>query len=573
MANWDWLKNSSQWLNDNQGRFSATMSDLAGIVAPQNPFAASGLGRKLSERNVYAKALQEKQGDQDDARRLLQGILSGKVKPSPREQPGFTGLSLTPGKGGETFLKTEYTLSGAEDPDKAPTQGQSSLANRPVPPASSSDLPWDMTIGPSGTPDFSYRDPEMQGRIPPPEAVQQMLALREQGQQPRRPRVVNTQGQPVGTPQRSDFNPAELGILPTEKQAQLAQMGRYGDELGLALAKLMGDRDYQQQRLAMDWVQLNRPGKPAPPPEPELYYDAEGNPSWHLPGDQNIPQGTYPVGKVPKTPEEPELYYDAEGNPSWYLPGDPNIPKGTYPVGKRPKTPEEPAPPPEEPELYYDAEGNPSWHLPGDPNIPQGTYPVGKRPKTPKAPPPPPEPELYYDADGNPSWYLPGDPNIPQGTYPVGKMPKTPEEPDAPITTLDPAKQEQYRQSFYNMLSSAMTEGQVPTGQQDRRGDPVMRPIDEQAANQLTEMSMNMGRGRFYAYEEQGGSGWFSGKEGPLDFFPNKGTPTLVEYRIAPEYADQLPNIREAAKFDGWPKAISEMKARGVLIPVETGNE
>src|SRR6056297_257197 len=349
MANWDWLKNSSQWLNDNQGRFSATMSDLAGIVAPQNPFAASGLGRKLSERNVYAKALQEKQGDQDDARRLLQGILSGKVKPSPREQPGFTGLSLNSGRGGETFLKTEYTLSGAEDPDKAPTQGQSSLANRPVPPASSSDLPWDMAVGPSGTPDFSYRDPEMQGRIPPPEAVQQMLALREQGQQPRRPRVVNTQGQPVKTPQRSDFNPAELGILPTEKQAQLAQMGRYGDELGLALAKLMGDRDYQQQRLAMDWVQLNRPGKPAPPPEPELYYDAEGN-------------------------------------PSWYLPGDPNIPKGTYPVGKRPKTPEVPAPPPEEPELYYDAEGNPSWHLPGDPNIPQGTYPVGKMPKTPEEP-------------------------------------------------------------------------------------------------------------------------------------------------------------------------------------------
>src|SRR6056297_1596407 len=529
MANWDWLKNSSQWLNNNQGRFSATMSDLAGIVAPQNPFAASGLGRKLSERNVYAKALQEKQGDQDDARRLLQGILSGKVKPSPREQPGFTGLSLTPGKGGETFLKTEYTLSGAEDPDKAPTQGQSSLANRPVPPASSSDLPWDMTVGPSGTPEFSYRDPEMQGRIPPPEAVQQMLAIQGQGQQPRRPRVVNTQGQPVKTPQRSDFNPAELGILPTEKQAQLAQMGRYNDELGLALAKLMGDRDYQQQRLAMDWAQLNRPGKSAPSPEPELYYDAEGNPSWHLPGDPNIPQGTYPVGQRPKTPEEPELYYDAEGNPSWYLPGDPNIP--------------------------------------------QGTYPVGKMPKTPKAPPPPPKPELYYDADGNPSWYLPGDPNIPQGTYPVGKMPKTPEAPDAPITTLDPAKQEQYRQSFYNMLSSAMTEGQVPTGQQDRRGNPVMRPIDEQAANQLTEMSMNMGRGRFYAYEERGRSGWFSGKEGPLDFFPNKGTPTLVEYRIAPEYADQLPNIREAAKFDGWPKAISEMKARGVLIPVETGNE
>src|SRR6056297_965226 len=310
MANWDWLKNSSQWLNDNQGRFSATMSDLAGIVAPQNPFAASGLGRKLSERNVYAKALQEKQGDQDDARRLLQGILSGKVKPSPREQPGFTGLSLNSGRGGETFLKTEYTLSGAEDPDKAPTQGQSSLANRPVPPASSSDLPWDMTVGPSGTPDFSYRDPEMQGRIPPPEAVQQMLALREQGQQPRRPRVVNTQGQPVTTPQRSDFNPAELGILPTGKQAQLAQMGRYGDELGLALAKLMGDRDYQQQRLEMDWKQLNRSGKSAPSPEPELYYDAEGNPSWYLPGDQNIPQGTYAVGKMPETPEEPQRTLD-----------------------------------------------------------------------------------------------------------------------------------------------------------------------------------------------------------------------------------------------------------------------
>ena len=137
-----------------------------------------------------------------------------------------------------------------------------------------------------------------------------MLAIREREQQPRRPRVVNTQGQSVNTPQRSGFNPAELGILPTEKQAQLAQMGRYGDELGLALAKLMGDRDYQQQRLAMDWAQLNRPGKPAPSPEPELYYDAEGNPSWHLPGDQNIPQGTYPVGKMPETPEAPQRTLD-----------------------------------------------------------------------------------------------------------------------------------------------------------------------------------------------------------------------------------------------------------------------
>lgn len=446
MTNWDWLKNSSQWMNSNQGRFSAIMSDLAGIVAPQNPFAASGLGRKLSERDVYAKAMQEKQGERDDARRILEGVLSGKIKPSPKEQPGFTGLSLKHGKAGETLFNAEYTLSGAEDPDKAPTQGQSALANQSVPPASSSNLPWDMSVGPNGTPDFSYRDPDMQGRIPPPEAVQQMLALRAQGQQPRQPQVVNTQGQPVETPKRSDFNPAELGILPTEKQAQLAQMGRYNDELGLALAKLMGDRDYQQQRLAMDWAQLNRPGKPAPSPEPELYYDAEGNPSWHLPGDSNIPQDTYPVGKRPKAP-------------------------------------------------------------------------------------------------------------------------------DAPVTTLDPARQEQYRQDFYNLLSSAMTDGQVPTGQQDRRGNPIMRPVDEQTANQLTEMSMNMGRGRFYAYEKPDSSSWFSFNEGPLDFYPNGGTPTITEYRIAPEYATQLPRIREAAKFDGWPQAIAEMKARGVLIPVEADDE
>ena len=118
---WDWAKKTGQWIQDNPNTFSATMSDLAGVVAPRNPFAASGLGRAMAERNVFANAIRKEQGDRDDARRILEGVLSGKIKPSPREQPGFTGFSLRSGKAGESLFNAEYTLSGAEDPDKAPT--------------------------------------------------------------------------------------------------------------------------------------------------------------------------------------------------------------------------------------------------------------------------------------------------------------------------------------------------------------------------------------------------------------------------------------------------------------------
>lgn len=304
----EWAKKAGQWVNNNPERFSTVMSDLAGIVAPNNIFAASGLGRQMAERSVFSKAQSQQQAEQDDARRLLSGILSGTIRPTAREEDGFTGLALRAGPSGSMEVRADYTLSGASDRGRPDRESSSSLAGRPVS-RPNTDSPWDIQVGQDGTPQFSWRDPSMQDRIMPPEAAELMLQARggnlPQSAQPPQP-TATAPSFSLNQAQAQSQRPLPLDILPIEQQMALAQSGRYTDQLNLTMAEMLQQQRMNDSKMALAWQEANR--GPAPP-KPQLYWNAEGE-SVSVPEGQVPPPGFWPPAHVPKPSDPPETTLD-----------------------------------------------------------------------------------------------------------------------------------------------------------------------------------------------------------------------------------------------------------------------
>ena len=312
----EWLKKAGQWVVNNPDRFSATASDIAGMVAPRNTFAASGLGRKMAEQRVFSQARERQQEEQDEARRLLSGVLSGKIKPTAREEHGLSGLSLKPNKEGNMELRADYTILNDTKGSRPDRASSSSLAGEPVS-RPGEDPAWDVQVGPDGTPQFSWRNPSMEGRIPPPEAVELMLQARQGSLSQERPQSTQSPQPTVTTPSFS-LNQAQaqsqrslpLDILPIEQQMALAQSGRYTDELNLAMAKMLQDQRYRDQALALKAAQMARNSR-TEPGEAKLYYDADGKlpPRWIRPGEF-VPSNMYLAQYLPEQPEPPETTLD-----------------------------------------------------------------------------------------------------------------------------------------------------------------------------------------------------------------------------------------------------------------------